>query len=160
MKFDLTKIFLFFIIFIYSCSSSVRFTSNDPPPIKSTDKSSSQTNQTGTENNFNEFYNVTILETQTGTASFYADEFDGQPTSNGEIFDMYGISAAHPTYPAGTIVRVTNLSNGKSQIVRINDRMPHYPDRIIDLSYGAAKKLGMVEDGLAEVKIEVLRWGD
>ena len=73
---------------------------------------------------------------------------------------MYGISAAHPTYPEDTIVRVTHTQNGKTILVRINDRMPLHPERVIDLSYGAAKKINMIEDGLAEVKVEVLKWGE
>jgi rare lipoprotein A len=72
---------------------------------------------------------------------------------------MNSISAAHPFFPMGTLVRVTNLSNNKSVVLKINDRMPYRPDRIIDLSLGAARELGFVEDGLAEVKVEVLEWG-
>ena len=73
---------------------------------------------------------------------------------------MYGISAAHQTYPMGTLLRVTNLKNNKSVILRVNDRMPYNPERIIDLSLGAAEKLDMVQDGLAEVRIDVLKFGN
>lgn len=72
---------------------------------------------------------------------------------------MNKISAAHPTYPMNTIVRITNLSNNKKIILRINDRMPKYDDRIIDLSLAAAKELDFIEAGLAKVKVEVLEWG-
>ncbi len=99
------------------------------------------------------------LETVTGTASYYADEFNGKITYNGEVYDMHGLTAAHPTYPMETMIRVTNLLNNRSVILRINDRMPYYPDRIIDLSLGAAVELDMVEIGLADVMIEVIEWG-
>ncbi len=93
---------------------------------------------------------------QRGTASWYGRKFHGRRTSNGEIYDMYGISAAHKTLPFGTVVRVTNLRNGRRLDVRINDRGPFAKGRIIDLSYGAAKKLGMVGPGTAPVEIVAL----
>ena len=108
---------------------------------------------------YNEDKNIKPLETVKGIASYYADKYHGKQTSNGEIYDMYGLTAAHKTYPFNTIVRVTNLSNGKSVKIRINDRMPDYNPRIIDLSYGAAIKLDMLTSGIAEVKLEVLKWG-
>ena len=73
---------------------------------------------------------------------------------------MYGLTAAHKTLPLNTIVRVTNISNNKSLILRINDRGPYVKGRILDCSYGAAKKLGVVNDGPTDVKIEVIEWGD
>ena len=73
---------------------------------------------------------------------------------------MYGLSAAHKTLPLNTIVRVTNLSNGKSQILRINDRGPYIDGRILDCSYGAAKKLDFLTEGTTEVEIIVMEWGD
>ena len=73
---------------------------------------------------------------------------------------MYGVSAAHKELPFNTVVRVTNEDNGKSLIIRINDRGPYIPGRILDCSFGAAKKLGFVGEGTAHVKIEVLEWGD
>jgi len=81
-------------------------------------------------------------------------------TSNGEIFNMYDLTAAHKTYPFDTIVKVTNLSNGKSVKLRINDRMPDYNPRIIDISYKAAIELDMLVSGIADVKLEVLKWGN
>jgi len=155
-------ILLSLTILFWSCGSSPRFTGKDTPPSRpATDRPAHDIQpKSKKEPKYEEFSNVTILETRTGIASYYGHEFDGNLTSNGEIYDMYGISAAHPTYPEGTIIRVTNLVNNKAQIIRINDRMPQHPDRIIDLSYGAAEKLGMITDGLAEVKIEVLKWGD
>jgi len=90
----------------------------------------------------------------TGTASWYGTKFHGQPTANGEKYDLYGMSAAHKTLPLPSYVRVTNLDNGKSVVLRVNDRGPFYSDRIIDLSYAAAKKLGYAETGTARVKVE------
>ncbi|RUO59446.1 septal ring lytic transglycosylase RlpA family protein [Pseudidiomarina insulisalsae] len=91
-----------------------------------------------------------------GTASWYGEKFHGHLTSNGETYDMYAMSAAHKTLPLPTYVRVTNLANAKSVVVRVNDRGPFHGDRIIDLSYVAAYKLGMLATGTARVKIEAL----
>lgn len=90
---------------------------------------------------------------QKGLASWYGKQFHGRKTSNGETYDMYGVSAAHKTLPLGTMVHVTNLENGKTLTLRINDRGPFVRGRIIDLSYGAAKKLGVVGPGTARVEV-------
>ncbi len=90
---------------------------------------------------------------QRGVASWYGEAFHGRPTSNGETYDMHGISAAHKTLPLGTVVRVLNLDNGKTLDVRINDRGPFVRGRVIDLSYGAAKRLGVDRPGLAPVEV-------
>jgi rare lipoprotein A len=89
-----------------------------------------------------------------GTASWYGTKFHGQNTANGEVYDLYGMSAAHKTLPLPSYVRVTNLDNNRTVILRVNDRGPFYSDRIIDLSYAAAKKLGYAESGTARVKVE------
>jgi len=89
-----------------------------------------------------------------GTASWYGTKFHGQNTANGEVYDLYGMSAAHKTLPLPSYVKVTNLDNHKTVILRVNDRGPFYSDRIIDLSYAAAKKLGYAETGTARVKVE------
>ena len=89
-----------------------------------------------------------------GIASWYGPDFHGKPTANGEIFDMNGISAAHPTLPMPSYVRVTHIANGRSIIVRINDRGPYAKERVTDLSIGAARALGFYEQGLARVRIE------
>ncbi|MBU0885113.1 MAG: septal ring lytic transglycosylase RlpA family protein [Gammaproteobacteria bacterium] len=89
-----------------------------------------------------------------GPASWYGTKFHGQATANGETYDLYGMTAAHKTLPLPSYVRVTNLENGKSAILRVNDRGPFYSDRIIDLSFAAAKKLGYAESGTARVKVE------
>lgn len=93
---------------------------------------------------------------QRGTASWYGKKFHGQRTSIGETYDMYAMSAAHPTLPIPSYARVTNLGNGKSVVVRINDRGPFLHDRIIDLSYAAARRLGMIAAGSAEVEVASL----
>ncbi|MBH2003580.1 MAG: septal ring lytic transglycosylase RlpA family protein [Sphingobacteriia bacterium] len=91
--------------------------------------------------------------TESGYASYYADKYDGRKTSNGEIFRQRKLTAAHKTLPFGTKVKVTNLSNGKTVKVRINDRGPFIEGRIIDLSKAAAKKVNMISAGVAKVKI-------
>ena len=93
---------------------------------------------------------------QTGVGSWYGRRFHGAPTSSGEPYDMYGMTAAHPILPIPSYVRVTNLANRRSVVVRINDRGPFHSDRIIDLSYTAARKLGYVEAGSARVEVEAL----
>ena len=95
--------------------------------------------------------------TAEGIASYYGKKFHGKPTASGEKFDMYADTAAHNTLPFGTIVRVTNLENGKSVEVKINDRGPFVKGRIVDLSYGAAEKLGMLVDGIVKVRIQEIR---
>ena len=89
-----------------------------------------------------------------GIASWYGKKFHGHGTSIGEVYDMYGMTAAHPTLPLPSYARVTNLSNNKSVVVRVNDRGPFVHDRIIDLSYTAAHKLGIVGNGSSEVEVE------
>ncbi len=127
------KIFPLLFIFLFSsCSSAVRYSTQDTS-FKNSEK------------------------VQIGVASYYGAEFHGRPTSSGEIYDMNDLTAAHPTLPLGTIVKVTNLANDKSVIVRINDRGPFKKNRIIDLSYEAAKQLGFLNEGTALVKIEVIK---
>lgn len=94
--------------------------------------------------------------TEKGQASWYGKKFHGHLTSNGEIYDMYSMSAAHKTLPLPSYVKVTNLDNGKSTIVRVNDRGPFHEGRIIDLSYAAAYKLGVLQTGTANVEIAVV----
>lgn len=143
-------IILISFILLAGCGSAPRFTSREsrfekrtPPQIE----------------NLDSYKNTEPLETVTGVASYYADQFDGKVTYSGDVYDMYGLSAAHPSYQMGTIIRVTNLYNDKSVIIRINDKMPLRPDRIIDLSLGCAQELDMVNAGIQEVKVEVLEWG-
>ena len=93
---------------------------------------------------------------ETGIASWYGPGFHGNRTANGEVYDMDGISAAHKTLPFGTIVRVVEIETGRSIVVRINDRGPFIDGRIIDLSKGAAEKLGIVEKGITRVGLRIL----
>ena len=90
------------------------------------------------------------------TSSWYGDDFDGQPTANGETYDMYAATAAHPTLPLGSIVRVVNPRNHRSQVVRINDRGPYVEGRELDVSYEVAKRLGFDQHGVAKVRLELL----
>lgn len=94
-----------------------------------------------------------------GVASYYADKFNGRKTASGEIFDQKLLTAAHRTWPFESVVKVTNLANGKSVQVRINDRGPFVKDRLIDLSRAAAQKIDMLRSGTANVEISIIRWG-
>ncbi len=95
---------------------------------------------------------------QEGLASWYGPRFQGKRTASGERFDMHKLTAAHRTLPFGTRVRVTHLRTGRSVVVRINDRGPWKRGRIIDLSYAAARAIGLLRDGVAPVRIEVVQW--
>jgi len=93
---------------------------------------------------------------QRGIATWYGRKFHGKPTSSGERYDMYAMTAAHTILPIPSYARVTNLSNGRSIVVRVNDRGPFHPERIIDLSYAAAYKLGFVNAGSVRVEVEAI----
>ncbi len=93
---------------------------------------------------------------QVGRASWYGGLFQGKATASGENYDMYDFTAAHRELPLGTFIKVTNLTNRKSVIVRVNDRGPFFPDRIIDLSFSAARSLGMHQNGVEKVRIDVV----
>jgi rare lipoprotein A len=103
-----------------------------------------------------------ILETQVGLASYYGAEFHGKTTASGRPFDMHALVAAHPRFPFGTLVKVTNLANGRSVQVRVQDRGPARQPRaegvIIDLSQSAAERLGFLRQGRTRVRLEVLEW--
>ena len=130
---------LLLILLILSCTPSPRYNSNEV-----------------------NWKNKDTKDTFYGISSFYGlnDGFDGNLTANGEIYDKDGISAAHKTLPLNSVVKVTNLSNGKSLTLRINDRGPYIDGRILDCSYGAALKLDFVQEGTTEVKVKVIKWGD
>jgi rare lipoprotein A len=124
-------------------------------------------NSSGSTNSQSATYNSVVLEVQQkvahakpyqiGTASWYGSDFDGKPTASGEPYDMFDLTAAHPTLPLGSYVRVTNLRTRRAVIVRINDRGPIIPGRIIDLSYGAARVLGVKARGLQRVRLDVVK---
>jgi rare lipoprotein A len=105
-----------------------------------------------------------ILEVRQGLASYYGPGFEGRRTASGIVFDKTAMVAAHPTYPFGTVVRVTNLANRKQAVVRVVDRGPAKGPRaqgvLIDVSSGAAETLGFVRQGRTRVRLEVIRWGD
>ncbi len=122
------------------------------PAVRFAEKTGSSGIKTGT----NEPATAVIGQTFRGFASYYADKFHGRKTSSGEVFDMNGFTAAHRTLPFGTKVKVTNIKNGKSVVVKINDRGPFKEERIIDLSRAAAESIDMVNDGVAEVEIKVI----
>jgi rare lipoprotein A len=129
------------ILLLNNCSPSARFSSNLSPSQKPTS---------------NEYEEDGVIY---GESSYYADKFHGRKTANGEIFDMYKKTAAHKTLPFNTMLEVTNLENNKSVIVRVNDRGPFVGDRILDLSYGAAREIDMISSGVVEVKIKIIKWG-
>lgn len=97
---------------------------------------------------------------QRGLASWYGKRFHGQRTASGEIYDMYAMTAAHPTLPIPSYVRVTHVASGRSVVVRVNDRGPFHPGRVIDLSYAAALRLGYIQAGHAEVELESILPGE
>tara|TARA_Y100001970_G_scaffold143632_1_gene176507 strand:+ start:223 stop:687 length:465 start_codon:yes stop_codon:yes gene_type:complete len=136
------------LIFFYACSPAPRYSSKTKTSSYSPKKINSKKNN---------FKNKKVY---TGISSYYGPKFHGKLTANGEVYDMYGITAAHKELPLNTVARVTNLENGKSLILRINDRGPYIDGRILDCSYGAAKKLDFLEQGTTNVKIEVIEWGD
>ncbi len=97
-----------------------------------------------------------VPQVESGQASWYGPGFHGRLTASGEIYDMYDLTAAHRAFPFGTTLRVTDLVSGRSVIVRINDRGPFIGHRVLDLSYAAADRLGILHDGLAQVRVEPL----
>jgi len=107
----------------------------------------------GAPNSANKVKPLAVWQCITG---WYGEDFDGQPTANGETYDMYATTAAHPTLPLGSIIRVVNTRNHRSQVVRINDRGPYVEGRELDVSYEVARRLGFDERGLAKVRIELL----
>ena len=145
-------------LMLVGCASSPRFATRSTPPTPRGEGTSetAKTEETRPTHNAS----GKILLTLEGVASYYADDYHGKQTSNGEVFNMNDLTAAHRTFPFGTQVRVTNLENKKNVVVRVNDRGPFKEGRIIDLSLAAAKELDLIRMGTAKVKLEVLEWGD
>ena len=135
-------VLLMTILMFSGCTSSPRYSSN------------------GSTSNKKKSKNINHKKEQIGVSSYYGEQFHGKLTANGEVFDMYGVTAAHKTLPLGTVAKITNLENDKSIILRINDRGPYIDGRILDCSYGAALKLDFVTQGTAKVRIEVIEFGD
>ncbi len=153
------------LVIIFSCVASPRYSSksnkksikgNIEKTTKSNSSSASNNNRRYSSNSNSKIRNDVIV----GISSWYGPNFHGKLTANGEVFDQYGVTAAHKTLPLGTVVRVTNLDNEKSIILRINDRGPYVGDRVLDCSYGAAKKLGFMKKGTANVEIKIIELGD
>ena len=132
-------ILIIIVSFSFSCSSTVKYSARSGKKYKQVEPAGSE-----------------II----GYASYYGKKFHGRKTANGEIFDMYGKTAAHRSFRFGTVLRVTNLDNDKSVVVKVNDRGPFVAGRILDLSYGAAKELDMIASGVAKVRIKILKLGD
>jgi|WetSurMetagenome_2_1015567.scaffolds.fasta_scaffold304470_2 rare lipoprotein A len=145
-------------LILVGCSTSPRFATRNSP-ASPRGESGSESPKSG-DSKFPRNPSGKILLTLEGIASYYADDFHGKQTSNGEVYDMNDLTAAHRTFPFGTKVRITNLDNGKTVVVRVNDRGPFHEGRIIDLSLGAAKELDLIKLGTARVRLEVLEWGD
>ena len=154
MNFKNYILFFIIIVFISFCTSAPRYSTESnsvhQKPNRKPYKASKNKNNK----------KVKHKKVINGISSFYAEDFHGKLTANGEVYDMYGLTAAHKTLPLNTICRVTNISNNKSLILRINDRGPYIKGRILDCSYGAAKKLDFINEGTTKVKIEVIEWGD
>ncbi|MCK4577915.1 MAG: septal ring lytic transglycosylase RlpA family protein [Candidatus Marinimicrobia bacterium] len=146
------------LLVLSNCASAPRYTSDRKPPTRT--KKVQRPQRQPPRKSTTARAKVRIGQVIVGISSFYGPDFHGKLTANGEVYDMYGRTAAHKTLPLNTIVRVTNLSNGRSIIVRINDRGPYVAGRILDLSYGAAKKLGFLNQGTTKVKIEIIEVGD
>lgn len=163
-------IFILTSLFLIGCSSSSRYSITDdvapntPLSVEHIEDAHPQYEPYSLGGNKNytlRGINYTIVKeakgfTEKGQASWYGKKFHGHLTSNGEIYDMYSMTAAHKTLPLPSYVKVTNLDNKKTAIVRVNDRGPFHEGRIIDLSYAAAYKLGVVQTGTANVAIEVI----
>ena len=153
--------FLFLAVFIFFVGCS---TKNEYGVVETSNYSSHYNRSSNSyEINGITYYpkkSVPIGWTQRGIASWYGPNFHGKLTSSGEIYNMYSMTAAHKTLPLGAIVKVTNLNNGKSVVVRINDRGPFVKGRIIDLSYAAGKKIGIDKTGTAPVIIKVIGFKD
>jgi len=146
-------IFLVISFFLISCSSAMRYTK-----VNESGRSYEKENSIRNKKSIN-YEEAEVLESCVAIASKYADEFDRRKTANGEIFNMNDLTAAHVSYPFNTVCRVTNLKNQKSVIVRINDRKPGTNNWEIDLSLRAAEEIEMLNDGTAEVRIDILEWG-
>ena len=142
-------------LFIYGCASSTRFPSRHSDTNDTTEEVENRYEKNPAVNDYSD-----VLESRVGVASYYSDKFEGKKTASGEIFDQDKLTAAHPTYSFGTVIRVKNLSNRKTVIVTINDRKPDFNGRIIDLSKKAAEELDMITSGIAKVQVDVLKWGE
>ena len=149
------------VLITVSCSPMPRYTKGgSKTPIVLSSKSKKKSNTKSRRIPVVSNPKLSYQQSWKGTASWYGKKFHGKLTANGEIYDMYSLTAAHKTLPLGTVVKVTNIANRKSVKVRVNDRGPYIEGRMIDLSYAAAKKLGYDNLGTAEVRLQVIKFGD
>ena len=139
------------LVLLWGCSPMPRYTVLQKPKYKTYGDSES------TEKTLKEFDRLEVGTKIRGMASYYADDFHGKKTANGETFDMHGLTAAHKTLEFNTWLEVKNLSNDRTVLVRVNDRGPFVGNRILDLSLGAAKAIGMIESGVQEVEITIIK---
>jgi len=137
---------LAFVIASLGAAQGPNISEATPAPISSVQTGLQSRNQAGKTKPY-----------QVGTASWYGEDFEGKPTASGEPYDMYEMTAAHLTLPLGSYVKVTNLHNGRAVIVRVNDRGPIVPGRIIDLSYEAAQALEFRHKGLQRVRLDLVK---
>ena len=144
-------------LLLTSCSVSPRYSSSYSKSNKKATKNYGVKKTSKNNSKKNDFKAGDIIS---GISSWYGPNFHGKLTANGEVYDQYGVTAAHKTMPLGTVVKVTNVDNGKSVILRINDRGPYVGNRILDCSYGAATKLGFKDLGTANVEIKIIELGD
>jgi rare lipoprotein A len=145
-------------LLVVGCSSTPRFTERE----KRAREDNSQPKESARDRDAQppKLPSGKILLTLEGIVSYYAHDFHGKLTSNGETFNMNDLTAAHRTFPFGTRVKVTNLDNKKSVVIRVNDRGPFIEGRIMDLSMGAAKEIDLIKLGTARARLEVIQWGD
>ena len=152
----ITVIIFVLIVLSGACTPSPRYSvdrTTEKRPPKTAEEKTTQADKAAQKNSKTPPDGTVIR----GMASYYADDFHNRKTANGEIYNMHGLTAAHKTWDFNTWLEVKNLSNGRTVVVRVNDRGPYVGNRIIDLSLGAAKVLGMIEAGVQEVEIEILR---
>ena len=169
----MVRVIITAIIFavISGCSPSPRYTIHQPVPqtpstseSSGTEKDSGRTSVSGPGKAFESADGIKAGEkkppsgkTFRGLASYYGPKFNGRKTANGEVFNMHGLTCAHKTLPFNTWLEVKNLANGRTVIVRVNDRGPFVGNRVIDLSQGAAKEIHMIEAGVQEIEFTVIR---
>lgn len=143
-------------LILFSCSSVLRYSEVDTQVIQF-EEDFSEFNNCALAIRY--FSNHAVIDSFGLSTSYYGNKFHKKKTANGEIFDMDGISAAHFDYPFGTILRLTNPSNQKQVIVRVNDRTYKKSKRKLDISLGAAKVLEMIKEGVVTLNVEILKWG-
>ncbi len=160
--------FCVLILAFSGCGSSVRFTGNDNPketvsrrPVRPVPDEEKKPEETETQPEQPAIYrDYSTIKSMSGVASYYSAEFNGRQTASGETYRMNDLTAAHRDLPFNSILKITNLDNRKSVIVRVNDRGPLKPERDIDLSLGAAKIIGLDKSGVCKVQIDVIKLGE